>query len=72
MRSRKYDIKLQHSPKTIRVIVYADRSVEMGTVHHEKSGDVFIKRPEYLQTREEAAWSLSFDRHAYNVKREWL
>jgi hypothetical protein len=59
MRSRRYSIRLGRNPKTIRVTVYADRSVELDIVHHDHNDEV-TTRQRYLQTREEAAWTLRF------------
>lgn len=60
MRSRQYRIKLNKTPADIVINVYADRSVEMMTEYQEDGQT--LRRRDYLQTREEAAWSLSFAR----------
>lgn len=71
MRSRRYSWKLNKVNKTIRVAVYADRSVELDSVDHTLA-DTVLRRQDYLQTREEAAWFLSFARGEYDVQKEVL
>lgn len=59
MRSRRYDIKLRAVTYVIQITVYADRSVQLGMRRHDSE---FIPRPMRLNTRDEAAWSLTFAR----------
>jgi hypothetical protein len=57
--------------KTLRLTVYADRSVEMDIVHHDQFGGI-TRRPDSHQTREEAAWMLRFTRPEYTITKEYL
>jgi hypothetical protein len=73
MRSHRYTWKSQrlNPPVEWTVIVYADRSVEMSMTTFDTPPYV-VRRPSYLQTREEAAFFLKMGRDGYTIEKTWL
>jgi hypothetical protein len=71
MRTRRYSWRLHTLDKTLRVIVYADRSIDIHRIDHYGSNDE-IQWPSNLRTRQHAAEVLDFARHEYTVEKEYL
>jgi hypothetical protein len=73
MQSRRYTWKSQrlNPPVEWTVVVYADRSVEMSMTKLDVPHFI-VRRPVYLQTREEAAYFLKMGRDGYTIEKTWL